>query len=143
MNRSQRQIILKMSLIWWWKCQSANDKNATPLTGGEKQKKLQFISNYNSSIFLLKGQNCGWPWNNGVQYKKFYADKLASHGLTIQDYFFWDLIFSFISEDFNQNRFGIPNYRFRWLILVFTGSAYPPLQLLFSFIFLWCSAHDW
>lgn len=41
------------------------------------------------------------------------ADKLASRGTVIHNFQRWDLIPSFISEDFFHNRFGLPNYRFK------------------------------
>lgn len=41
------------------------------------------------------------------------ADRLASHGLTIQGFSWWDSIPNFIREDFFRNRFSLPFFRFR------------------------------
>lgn len=40
------------------------------------------------------------------------ADKIASHGITVQNFVWWDLIPSFIGDDFFHNWVGLPNYRF-------------------------------
>lgn len=41
------------------------------------------------------------------------ADKLARHGVYIQGSIWWDSVPAFVREDFFQNRFGLPFYRFR------------------------------
>lgn len=41
------------------------------------------------------------------------AHKFATHGLSINSFIWWDLIPSFIREDFNRNRFGLPWFRFK------------------------------
>lgn len=41
------------------------------------------------------------------------ADKLASFGLSGGGFSWWDLHPSFILEDFNHNRFNLPNFRFK------------------------------
>lgn len=42
-----------------------------------------------------------------------FADKLANFGLSIIDVLWWDLVPSFIREDFFRNRMGFPNFRFK------------------------------
>lgn len=41
------------------------------------------------------------------------ADKLVSHGLSINSFVLWDLVPCFIMEDFYRNRFGLPQFRFK------------------------------
>jgi ribonuclease HI len=40
------------------------------------------------------------------------ADKLASLGLSLPGYTWWNTAPSLISDDFGRNRFGFPSYRF-------------------------------
>lgn len=40
------------------------------------------------------------------------VDSLASKGFVIRNFFWWNHLPSFISDDYHKNRFGLPNYRF-------------------------------
>lgn len=40
------------------------------------------------------------------------ADKLASHGFSVNGLVWWDFVPSFISEEAFINGMGFPNYRF-------------------------------
>lgn len=41
------------------------------------------------------------------------ADKLASYGISLEGFHWWNIIPMFISDDFFRNRVGLPNYRFQ------------------------------
>lgn len=41
------------------------------------------------------------------------VDRLTAHGLHIQGFMWWDIIPSFVREDFFRNRFSLPSYRFK------------------------------
>lgn len=52
---------------------------------------------------------CSHIFREGIH----YADKIAFLGLSFQNFHWWDTIPISISLDFNRNRFGFPNYRFK------------------------------
>lgn len=92
--------------------------------------------NFRVSHIYREGNNC--------------ADKLATFGITSQCFSWWDLVSSFISEDFIHNRIGLPNYRCKWLSFIsFTWVLVyipPCFYILYSSIFInkfGCAANDW
>lgn len=49
------------------------------------------------------------------------TDKLANFGIHSQGYTWRDSIPSFLSEEFNRNRFNLPNYRFKRFFILHMG----------------------
>lgn len=41
------------------------------------------------------------------------ADTLASFGLSVGDFVWWDFVPNFIWDDFNHNKIGLPQFRFK------------------------------
>lgn len=69
------------------------------------------------------------------------ADKLASHGTYIQGFSWWDLIPTFIRENFFCNRYDLPSFSFRWLYMGLVHD--PPAFVFFILLIIFgCLAHD-
>ncbi|KAE9611271.1 hypothetical protein Lalb_Chr06g0160781 [Lupinus albus] len=62
-------------------------------------------------------------WISSMRFKVSYifregntcADKLTSFGVSSKVYTWWDVTPSFIFEEVNKNRLGLPNYRCNFL----------------------------
>lgn len=66
---------------------------------------------WENCLHVIKGMN--FIYSHIYREGNTCENKLVSFGTSIQGLVWWDLIPSFISEDFYHKRLGLPNYRFK------------------------------
>lgn len=69
-------------------------------------------------LYTYKIHTFNFKFTHIFRGRNICAEKLAAFGTSVQGLVWWDLIPTFITEDFFHNRYRIPFFRFKLLLWV-------------------------